>query len=121
MSVRTATFRLPGPLATFATFRLHRHGPGDPTIRIEDRALWRATLTPDGPATIHVEIEGDRVRATAWGRGAGWMIDRAGLLVGKTDRSTLRTVHPRLRELQRQIVGMRIGATQRVMECLVPA
>ena len=121
MPVRTTTFRVPGPIATFATFRLHRHGPGDPTIRIEERALWRATLTPEGAATIHIELEPDRVRATAWGSGAGWIIDRAGLLVGLNDRSTLRTDHPRLRELQRQLVGMRIGASHRVMEALVPA
>lgn len=121
MPARTATLRLPGPLAVRPTFGLHRHGPGDPTIRIEDRALWRATGTPDGPATIHIEVDGTKVDATAWGPGAGWVLDRAGLLVGLNDESKLVTTHPRLRELQRQLVGMRIGATHRVMEALVPA
>lgn len=121
MPVRTATLRLSGPVAAYPTFRLHRHGPGDPTIRIEDRALWRATLTPEGSATIHLEFDGEDVRATAWGSGAGWLIDRADLLVGVNDVSTLQTSHPRLCELQRRLVGMRIGATHRVMEALVPA
>jgi 3-methyladenine DNA glycosylase/8-oxoguanine DNA glycosylase len=103
------------------TFGLHRHGPGDPTIRIEDRALWRATGTPDGPATIHIEVDDRMVGATAWGPGAGWVIERADVLVGLNDTSTLETTHPRLRALERQLVGMRIGATHRVMEALVPA
>lgn len=119
--MRTASFRLSGPLATWPSFRLHRHGPGDPTIRIEPRALWRATGTPEGPATIHLEVHDRRVDARTWGPGAGWLIDRAGLLVGIDDVSELHTTHPRLLELQRQLVGMRVGATHRVMEALVPA
>lgn len=121
MPLRTTTFTLPGPLATRPTFGLHRHGPGDPTIRIEPHSLWRATGTPDGPATIHLEVHGCTVDARAWGPGAGWVIDRAEVLVGMNDVSKLRTSHPRLRELQRKMVGLRIGATHRVMEALVPA
>jgi len=121
MSSRTATLRLPGPLAVYPTFGLHRHGPGDPTIRIEDRGLWRATGTPDGPATIRIEVDGRRVAATAWGPGAGWVIDRVDVLVGLNDVSRLETTHPRLRALQKQLIGLRIGATHRVMEALVPA
>lgn len=121
MSTRSAAFTLPAPLVTRPTFGLHRHGPGDPTIRIEPDGLWRATGTPEGPATIHLAFVGCRVDATAWGPGAAWVIDRAEVLVGMNDVSTLRTTHPRLRELQRQLVGMRIGASHRVMEALVPA
>ena len=121
MSVRSATLRLAGPLAVRPTFGLHRHGPGDPTIKIEDRGVWRATGTRDGVATIHIEVDDRSVRATAWGPGAGWVIDRTDLFVGANDVSTLRTTHPRLRELQRKLVGMRIGATHRVREALVPA
>lgn len=83
--------------------------------------MWRATGTPDGPASIHVEVQGVRVEASAWGPGADWVLERLGLLVGADDVSTLITDHPRLRELQRQLAGMRIGATHRVMEALVPA
>ena len=121
MPVRTATLRLPGPLAVHPTFGLHRHGPGDPTIRIDERGVWRATHTPDGAATIHIEVDDRTIRATAWGPGAGWAIDRADLLVGMNDVSTLETSHPRLKEIHRRLAGMRIGATHRVMEALVPA
>ena len=121
MSHRTASFTLPGPLAVQATFGLHRHGPGDPTIKIEADGLWRATGTPDGPATIHLTVRGSDVTAEAWGPGAQWVIDRSGLLAGRDDVSRLETDHPFLREMQRRLVGLRIGATHRVMEALVPA
>jgi 3-methyladenine DNA glycosylase/8-oxoguanine DNA glycosylase len=121
MSARTKTLRLPGPLAVRPTFGLHRRGPADPTMKIEERGVWRATLTPDGAATVHIEVEHRDVAATAWGPGAGWVLDRLDLLVGANDSSTLQTTHPRLRELQRTLVGLRIGATHRVMEALVPA
>lgn len=121
MSEQRATLELPGPLAVRPTFGLHRHGPGDPTIKIGARELSRATGTPDGPATIHLAIDGARVEATAWGSGATWVLDRTAVLTGKEDVSTLVTDHPRLRELQRQLAGLRIGATHRVMEALVPA
>jgi 3-methyladenine DNA glycosylase/8-oxoguanine DNA glycosylase len=121
MTTRTASLTLPGPLAARPTFGLHRHGPGDPTIRIEANGLWRATHTPEGAATIHVEVDGVEVSASAWGPGATWVLDRLDLLVGKNDVSSLRTDHPRLSELQRRLVGMRIGATHRVLEALVPA
>jgi 3-methyladenine DNA glycosylase/8-oxoguanine DNA glycosylase len=83
--------------------------------------MWRATRTPEGPATIHIEVDDRRVDATAWGPGAGWVIDRVDVLVGLNDVSRLETSHPRLRALEKQLVGLRIGATHRVMEALVPA
>ena len=115
------SLRLDRPVAIRATYGLHGHGPGDPTIRIEADGVWRASATPDGAATIHLRFDGTRVEAAAWGPGATWLMDRAELLVGLADSSTLVTTHPRLRELQRQLSGLRIVATHRVMEALVPA
>jgi 3-methyladenine DNA glycosylase/8-oxoguanine DNA glycosylase len=121
MSPLSSTFTMPGPLDTAATFRLHRHGPGDPTIKIGPRELWRATGTPEGAATLHLDIHDREVTARAWGPGAAWVMARAGLIAGLDDVSNLKTEHPRLSELQHQLVGLRIGATHRVMEALVPA
>ena len=108
-------------MAVRATYGLHRHGPGDPTIRIENDGVWRASATPDGAATIHLRFDGTQVEAAAWGSGAAWLMDRAEVMVGMSDASTLTTTHPRLSQLQRELPGLRIIATHRVMEALVPA
>ena len=97
------------------TFGLQRHGPRDPTIRIEDRGLWRATLTPEGPATLRLDVRGHDVEGRAWGRGARWVIDRMDIFVGADDRSSLEPVHPVVHHMRRSMTGVRIGATHRVM------
>jgi 3-methyladenine DNA glycosylase/8-oxoguanine DNA glycosylase len=62
-----------------------RRGTGDPTMRIEKGVTWRAARTPDGPATLLLEQMNGAVRATAWGAGAAWALDRAPGLIGAED------------------------------------
>ena len=121
MSVKSATMNLNGPLTPVLTFGVHRHGPGDPTIRIDGRGLWRATRTPDGTATIRLDIEGRRVDAQVWGPGAGWLLERLPRFVGADDVSSLEPVHPVVTDLQHRMRGLRIGASHAVVEALVPA
>ena len=121
MTVSTAALTLNGPIDARATFGLHRHGPGDPSIRIEPAGLWRATRTPEGPVTLHVEIAGADVSARAWGPGAAWMLGRLATFVGAHDESKLVARHPAIQELQHRMAGLRIGASHAVMEALVPA
>ena len=121
MSPRTASFVLDRPLHTIHTFSLHRHGPGDPTVRIEPRGLWRATLTPEGPATLRLDIRGKEVDATVWGRGSAWLLDRVGTFIGTDDVSKVAPAHRAVRELQHRLPGLRIGASHAVLEALVPA
>jgi 3-methyladenine DNA glycosylase/8-oxoguanine DNA glycosylase len=62
------------------------------------------------------------VRASAWGSGASWLLDTLPDLLGAADDpSAFRPDHPRLRELARQLSGLRISRTARVLEALVPA
>ncbi len=62
------------------------------------------------------------VQATAWGEGARWLLARVPDLLGANDDpAAFRPQHPRLRELVRRHVGLRIGRTDRVLEALVPA
>ena len=69
-------------------------------------------------ADEHVPV----VRASAWGRGGSWLLDALGDLLGACDDPTaFRPEHPRLRDLARQLSGLRIGRTGRVLEALVPA
>lgn len=121
MMISTATLTLNGPIDARMTFGLHRHGPGDLSIRIEADGLWRATRTPEGPTTLHVEISRADVSARAWGPGAAWMLDRLPTFVGAHDRSDLVARHPAIQELQHRMAGLRIGASHAVMEALVPA
>ena len=60
-----------------------QHGRGDPTTRVTAAEVWRATRTPDGPGTLRLWWEGDRLRRAAWGPGAGWLLDRVPALVGR--------------------------------------
>lgn len=63
-------------------------GPHDPTCRLIDGALWRASRRPDGPATVCIAIEDGQVRAEAWGDGAEAALDHIEDLIGLTDDVT---------------------------------
>jgi 3-methyladenine DNA glycosylase/8-oxoguanine DNA glycosylase len=113
------------------TLSVHRRGTHDPTFRIDPAgAIWRTSLTPAGPGTMRLSVQpgrqsaspGPRIRALAWGPGAGWLIAAVPDLLGVTDNpEDFRPVHPRLSELIRRLAGLRIGRTGRVLEALVPA
>src|SRR5579875_3551668 len=92
-------WRAPFPVSVRLTLSVHGRGGGDPTYRVDPvGAVWRTSLTPEGPATLRVLPErGLDIAAAAWGPGA------------------------RVRELATRHAGRRIGRSQRVMEALVPA
>ena len=75
-----------GPVDLRLTLRTLRHGRADPSFLRHDDEWWRATRTPDGPATTRFAPEGDDIRATAWGPGAAWAIDHAGPSARTTTR-----------------------------------
>jgi hypothetical protein len=112
------------------TLSVQGRGRGDPTFRADEAgAIWRTSLTPDGPATIRVVPGGaappgeTRVRASAWGPGAGWLLDALpGCLGGDDDVSGFDPGdHPLIRDAARRYPGLRIGRSGRLMESLVPA
>src|ERR1700734_3661393 len=81
------------------TLAVQGRGRGDPTFRTDEAgAIWRTSLTPDGPATIRVlparpaEREPGEpaalVRAQAWGPGARWMLDALPAALGLYDDSS---------------------------------
>jgi 3-methyladenine DNA glycosylase/8-oxoguanine DNA glycosylase len=58
----------------------------DPTIRLRPGEVVRASVTPDGPATVHVvQRSGRAFTAQAHGPGAGWALEHAPALVGGDD------------------------------------
>lgn len=99
-----------------------RVGRGDPTIHLGERALLRASRTPDGPATIRVDHEGDRLGVEAWGPGAEWALDSAPGLLGLLDDAEAFDPPPGLvRRLHREAPDLRMPRTGRVVEAIIPA
>jgi hypothetical protein len=110
-----------GPLDLRRTLAPLRHGPRDPTYRVDaDGALWRATLTPDGPATARLTQQGHEIACAAWGPGAEWVLEQLPHLCG-ADLSGVTFGHAQLDAAHRGSAGLRIPRTARVMESLVPA
>ncbi len=120
-------------LAPFAvdlalTLSVHRRGPADPAYRVDATgAVWRTSLTPEGPGTLRIRSRrpsgtGTLVTAQAWGPGAAWLLDRLPAQLGADDDPTGFTPgHPVLADLALRYSGLRIGRTSRVFEALVPA
>jgi hypothetical protein len=118
-------FPVPFPVDVTLTLSVHRHGGGDPTHATDAAgAVWRTSLTPDGPATLRVGLSSRdaTVTARAWGPGAGWLLDRVPEWLGfHDDRSGFAAHHPVVGELVLRFPGLRVGRTGRVFEALVPA
>lgn len=111
-----------GPIHLGLTLGPLRRGPADPTSRFDDDGFWRATRTPDGPATERIAFDGDRILVEAWGPGAAWLLEAVPALIGvDDDPSAFRSHHPVIRDLHRRMPGIRIGRTGAVMEALVPS
>jgi 3-methyladenine DNA glycosylase/8-oxoguanine DNA glycosylase len=114
--------RLDGPLDLARTLGPLRRGPGDPTLRLAGQRAWRATRTPDGPASVALEVRGDELLAEAWGPGAERALAGVAALAGlDDDRSGFVPHHPLVAELDRRFRGVHIGRSAAVVEALVPA
>ena len=121
--VPEACRRIPidGPFDLVATLGPVRRGRHDPCMRLTAREAWRASRTPEGPATVHLRHEGGEVVAEAWGPGAAWALEAAPALVGTHDVDRRIPVHhPLVADLAQRHAGMRIGRTGAVTEALVP-
>jgi 3-methyladenine DNA glycosylase/8-oxoguanine DNA glycosylase len=118
----TARVPVTGPFDLRATLAALRRGAGDPTLAVDGAIVWRATRTPEGPATLRLEAVAGGVDVAAWGPGSRWALAAAPGLVGADDDpAALRPAHPLLRELQVRLAGIRLGRTGAVLEALVPA
>ena len=117
-----AEFPLTGPIDLQIILGvLRRGGPGDRTIRIEPRQAWRASRTPEGPATLRLDLTLQTMLAQAWGPGAGWAVTAAPRLVGLDDDPvSFHPGHKLLAEIHRRHAGLRLGQTAAVFEAIVP-
>lgn len=99
----------------------HRVG-ADPTTLLSGSEFWRATLTPDGPGTLHLSWADGNLRAEAWGSGASWLLDRSADLAGCGD-DVVRfgaEAHPVVLRAQREFPGLRLSRGHCVYHSLLP-
>jgi 3-methyladenine DNA glycosylase/8-oxoguanine DNA glycosylase len=109
------------PVDLKLTLGVLRHGPRDPTVRMDaSGAWWRATWTPQGPATMRLVQVGDGIEALGWGPGAAFALDGLPALIGADD--TLDGFAPSgvVRDAHRRLSGLRIPRTGAVFETLAP-
>jgi 3-methyladenine DNA glycosylase/8-oxoguanine DNA glycosylase len=113
---------LSAPIDLVLTLGPVAHGQGDPTIRFDPDGIWRATRTPDGPATLLLRAVDGGVEVTAWGPGAANAVAGAEDLIGANDDpGALVPKHRLIGELARRFPGLRLPRTNRPFEALLPA
>jgi 3-methyladenine DNA glycosylase/8-oxoguanine DNA glycosylase len=100
-------------------------GAGDPAHRLDAaRGFWWACATPEGDGTLALTLAGPGVvQARAWGAGAEWLLSRVPRLLGSDDdwSSLDLAALPRLAQLLRRHPGLRLPASGRVLDSLIPA
>jgi 3-methyladenine DNA glycosylase/8-oxoguanine DNA glycosylase len=112
------------PVDLLRTLSPLRRGGGDPAFRLTSGgAVWWATRTPAGPGTLSLRGVLGEVEASAWGDGAGWLLDRVPELLGAHDdwSSLDLSSYPWLAEVLRRHPGVRLPSSGRVLEALVAA
>lgn len=121
---RTRLWTPAAPVDLGITLGPLRRGPADPTFRTTpDGSVWRASQTPQGPATLRVSRTGagTGIAAEAWGPGADWLLDRLPALLGADDDPTAFVPRHRLvHASHRRRPGLRLTRTGLVMESLIP-
>jgi 3-methyladenine DNA glycosylase/8-oxoguanine DNA glycosylase len=90
-------------------------------MRLWDRGCWRASRTPEGPATTFLTVGRGIVDAQAWGPGADWSLEHLPDLLGHHDDTVDEFDPPPgvVRDLRRG-ASVRLGRSLAVAEALVP-
>lgn len=121
---RTRVWRPGYPCRIAAALAPYRHGGGDPTWRRDDGCYWRGSRTPQGPATLRIAVDpaNAEVHGEAWGPGGDWVLEAMPRLLGADDDPTgFEPHHPAIAHAWRRHHDWRIGASDLVLDSLVPA
>ena len=107
------------------TLRPYRFGRGDATTVIDgtDHAgeMWRATLTPEGPGTLHLRWVDEHLEARAWGDAADWLLARVPAMTGRLDvPPALPGDHAAVRRAEHRHPWLRLGASSTLYHELLP-
>jgi 3-methyladenine DNA glycosylase/8-oxoguanine DNA glycosylase len=96
-------------------------GTFDLTTQLTHGEFWRATFTPVGPGTLHLDWRGGQLRAEAFGDGADWLLQRVPAITGALDPGyTFEHGHPRLLAAQRTATIAPFGASSTLYHDLLP-
>ena len=121
------TWDAPEHYSLAATWFPLQRGDGDPCFARAAGGLWAAFRTPEGPASLLVTHDGARLRARAWGNGAASAVAAGPAMLGLTDdwsafddEAYLATLPALAREARRRNPALRLPATGRIVEALVP-
>ena len=99
----------------------YRYGAGDPTTRLTPTEFWRATFTPEGAGTLHLDWSDGHLHAQAWGPGGDWLLARVPALTGALDQGHVFSEgHPALLAAQRRYPDVRFGASGTLYHELLP-
>lgn len=100
-----------------------RFGGLDPTCVLSSDRFARAMLTPCGPGVLVIEPFGETLlKMSASGPGAGWLMDRAGDLLGMADEvPRFECVHSAVRTAGRRFGQVRLGRSFSPFQELLPA
>ena len=104
------------------TLSAYRFGSADPTTQLAEGQFWRATHTPIGPATLHLNWTDGPLAIQAWGPGSDWIVAGVNELVGNCDTGLQlpEIAHPSVTRAHRNHPGLRIGASRMLYHELLP-
>jgi 3-methyladenine DNA glycosylase/8-oxoguanine DNA glycosylase len=118
---KTASWALTQPLDLIGNTGQARVGRGDPTGFFRSGRVWRAAYYESGPATLSMWIDGDALRAEAWGPGADESLAAVPALSGLADDPTPfdASPHPLVYDMARQHPGHRMVRTEMIFNAAV--
>lgn len=122
MSVKERTLELEPGLDVALSLRGLASIVGGLPLRVRGHEALRSTRTPEGPATVHLRQDGQRLDAEAWGPGANWLLECLPGLVGSLDQDAhaFAPAAEPVRGLHRRMPGLRLVRTRAVFETLLP-
>ena len=107
---------------TIATLSALRNGLHDPTTVVDVDNFWRATMTPDGPATLWLRRLGDDTSVETFGAGSQWLESKVAEISGEyDDPPVLDCLHSAVSEAQRRHGEVRMTRSGTPYHELIPA
>lgn len=99
-----------------------RTGRGDPTVFIDGHDYWRATWTPNGPASMRLHDPLGTCTPEFHGPGADWMSRHLDGFLGLHDRPfDAEIVHEPVRQAHRRYASLKLGRSGTPYHELLPA